>query len=210
MTSAALILIAAIVMKTGTVLPAEPNRLTKRRLLTRSKLLSFPPTSIYFLPKTIHTSMERQQHLNQDPRVPRHADKLIYSYMYCVRTQILKKAQNSFHWRFCYHLQGFFFYQNGLHVLLTKQIYKVNCEIIKKTNREKAFNKTKHMQNLTNIFWILKQWWKSSINDMKSIVQRNQHGLKKHQNYIKAPANLCDDRKKFIKALITSLFSSRL
>ena len=59
-----------------------------------------------------------------------------------------------------------FFCQNDLHVLLTKQFYKINCEIIKiKINREKAFNKTmtKHIQNLNNIFWMLRQWWKSRI-----------------------------------------------
>ena len=42
------------------------------------------------------------------------------------------------------------------------------------------------------------------------MVQRHQQGLKKKQSYITAPANLCDDRMKFIEALITSLFSSRL
>ena len=42
------------------------------------------------------------------------------------------------------------------------------------------------------------------------MVQRNQQGLKKKQSYIKAPASLCDDRMKFIEALITSLFSWRL
>ena len=42
------------------------------------------------------------------------------------------------------------------------------------------------------------------------MVQRNQQGLKKKQSYIKASANLCDDRMKFIGALIASLFSSRL
>ena len=42
------------------------------------------------------------------------------------------------------------------------------------------------------------------------MVQRNQQGLKKKQSYIKASANLCDDRMKFIEALTTSLFSSRL
>ena len=42
------------------------------------------------------------------------------------------------------------------------------------------------------------------------MVQRNQHGLKKEQSYIKAPANFCDYRMKFIEALITSLFSSGL
>ena len=42
------------------------------------------------------------------------------------------------------------------------------------------------------------------------MVQRNQQDLKKEQSYIKAPANLCDDRMKFIEALIISLFSSRL
>ena len=60
----------------------------------------------------------------------------------------------------------FFFYQNDLHVLLTKQFYKINCEIIKiKINREKEFNKTmtKHIQNLINIFWMLRQWLKSRI-----------------------------------------------
>ena len=59
-----------------------------------------------------------------------------------------------------------FFCQNDLNVLLTKQFYKINCEIIKiKINREKAFNKTmtKHIQNLNNIFWMLRQWWKSRI-----------------------------------------------
>ena len=40
------------------------------------------------------------------------------------------------------------------------------------------------------------------------MVQRNQQVLKKEQSYIKAPANLCDDRMKFIEALITFLFSS--
>ena len=45
---------------------------------------------------------------------------------------------------------------------------------------------------------------------IKCMVPRNQQGLKKKQSYIKAPANLCDDRTKFIEALITSLFSSRL
>ena len=34
------------------------------------------------------------------------------------------------------------------------------------------------------------------------MVQRNQQGLKKEQSYIKAPANLCDDRVKFKEALI--------
>ena len=60
-----------------------------------------------------------------------------------------------------------------------------------KTNKEKTFNKTmtKHIQNLNSIFWTLRQWWKSKI---------------------KAPANFCDDEMKFIEALITSLFSSRL
>ena len=42
------------------------------------------------------------------------------------------------------------------------------------------------------------------------MVQRNQQSLKKKQSYIKAPANLRDDRMKFIEALIISLFSSRL
>ena len=42
------------------------------------------------------------------------------------------------------------------------------------------------------------------------MVQRNQQGLKKEQSYFKAPANLCNDRMKFIEALITSLFSSGL
>ena len=45
---------------------------------------------------------------------------------------------------------------------------------------------------------------------IKCMVPRNKQGLKKKQSYIKAPANLCDDRMKFIEALITSLFSSRL
>ena len=57
--------------------------------------------------------------------------------------------------------KNFFFHQNGLHVLLTRQFDKINCEIIKiKIHREKAFNKTmtKHMQNLSNIFWMLRQW----------------------------------------------------
>ena len=40
------------------------------------------------------------------------------------------------------------------------------------------------------------------------MVQRNQEELKKEQSYIKAPAKLCDDRMKFIKSLIISLFSS--
>ena len=65
-----------------------------------------------------------------------------------------------------YFHNQFFFYQNDLHVLLTKQFYKINCEIIKtKINRGKAFNKmmTKHIQNLNNIFWMLRQWWKSRI-----------------------------------------------
>ena len=63
-------------------------------------------------------------------------------------------------------IRFFFFYQNDLHVLLTKQFHKINCEIIEiKINREKAFNKkmTKHIQNLNNIFWMLRQWWKSRI-----------------------------------------------
>ena len=42
------------------------------------------------------------------------------------------------------------------------------------------------------------------------MVQRNQQGLKKKRSHIKAPANLCDDRMKFIEALIISLFSSKL
>ena len=42
------------------------------------------------------------------------------------------------------------------------------------------------------------------------MVQRNQQDLKKEQSYIKASVNLCDERMKFIEALITSLFSSRL
>ena len=42
------------------------------------------------------------------------------------------------------------------------------------------------------------------------MVRRNQEDLKKEQSYIKAPANLSDDRMKFIEALITSLFSSWL
>ena len=42
------------------------------------------------------------------------------------------------------------------------------------------------------------------------MVQRNQLGLKKDQSYIKTSANLCDDRIKFIEALTTALFSSRL
>ena len=42
------------------------------------------------------------------------------------------------------------------------------------------------------------------------MVQRNQQGLKKKLSYIKAPANLCDDKMKFIGAMLTSLFSSRL
>ena len=45
------------------------------------------------------------------------------------------------------------------------------------------------------------------------MVQRNQNGLKREQSYIKAPANkanYCDNRMKFIEALITSLFSSGL
>ena len=49
----------------------------------------------------------------------------------------------------------FFFYQNDLHVLLTKQFYKINCEIIKiKINREKSFNKTmtKQYKTLTKSF----------------------------------------------------------
>ena len=33
------------------------------------------------------------------------------------------------------------------------------------------------------------------------MVQRNQQDLKKEQSYIKAPANLCDDRMKFVEAL---------
>ena len=45
---------------------------------------------------------------------------------------------------------------------------------------------------------------------MKSMVQRNQQDLNQEQSYIKAPANLCDDRMKFTEALITCLFSSRL
>ena len=42
------------------------------------------------------------------------------------------------------------------------------------------------------------------------MVQRNQQDLKKEQSYIKAPANLCNDRMNFKEVLITSLFSSRL
>ena len=42
------------------------------------------------------------------------------------------------------------------------------------------------------------------------MVQRNQQDLKKEQSYIKEPANLYDDRLKFLEALITSLFSSRI
>ena len=42
------------------------------------------------------------------------------------------------------------------------------------------------------------------------MIQRSQQGLKKKQSYIKAPANLCDDRMKFIEGLITCLFYSRL
>ena len=42
------------------------------------------------------------------------------------------------------------------------------------------------------------------------MVQKNQQELKKEQSYIKAPANLCDDRIKFIEGLIISLFSSGL
>ena len=42
------------------------------------------------------------------------------------------------------------------------------------------------------------------------MVQKNQQELKKEQSYIKAPANLSDDRIKFIEALIISLFSSGL
>ena len=42
------------------------------------------------------------------------------------------------------------------------------------------------------------------------MVQRNQEDIKKEQSYIKAPANLCDDRMKFTEALITSSFSSGL
>ena len=38
------------------------------------------------------------------------------------------------------------------------------------------------------------------------MVQRNQQGLKKKQSYIKAPANFCDDRMKFIEALIMYIF----
>ena len=33
---------------------------------------------------------------------------------------------------------------------------------------------------------------------------------KPKQSHVKAPAKLCDDRMKFIEALVTSLFSSRL
>ena len=33
------------------------------------------------------------------------------------------------------------------------------------------------------------------------MVQRNQQGLKQKQSFIKAPANLCNDRMKFIEAL---------
>ena len=42
------------------------------------------------------------------------------------------------------------------------------------------------------------------------MAQRNQQSLKKEQNYIKAQANLCDNRMKFIEVVITSLFSSGL
>ena len=59
------------------------------------------------------------------------------------------------------NIQLFFsFCQKDLGVLLTKQSYKTNCEIIKiKINREKGFNKTmtKHIKNLNNIFCILRQ-----------------------------------------------------
>ena len=45
----------------------------------------------------------------------------------------------------------------------------------KNKNREKAFNKTmtKHIQNLNNIFWMLRQWLKSRIKWHK------KHGSKK-------------------------------
>ena len=104
-----------------------------------------------------------------------------------VHGKIRKKVLNSFCQHFLVHSFPlhlcdpiykfvFFFYQNGLHVLLTKQLYKINCEIIKiKINREKAFNKTmtKRIQKRNNIFWMLRQWWKSRIKWLK------KHGSKK-------------------------------
>ena len=46
----------------------------------------------------------------------------------------------------------FFFYQSDIHVLLTKQFYKINCEIIKiKINREKAYNKTMESVDVTDV-----------------------------------------------------------
>ena len=42
---------------------------------------------------------------------------------------------------------GFFSYQNDLHVLLTKKVYKINCEIIKIKLIEKKY-KIKRWQNM--------------------------------------------------------------
>ena len=44
----------------------------------------------------------------------------------------------------------FFFYQNDLHILLTKQFYKINYEI-KKNNREEAYNKKVTKQHLLDV-----------------------------------------------------------
>ena len=69
---------------------------------------------------------------------------------------------------------------------------------------------TKHIRYLNNIFLMLRQWWKSRIKLHKMYGSKKSIKPKEKENYIKAPANLCDDRMKFIEALITSLFSSRL
>ena len=48
----------AIMTKNGSALPAKANKLTDRKLLQRSKSLSFPITTIYSSQETIGTSME--------------------------------------------------------------------------------------------------------------------------------------------------------
>ena len=67
----------------------------------------------------------------------------------------------------------------------------------------------KYMQYLNNIFWVLRQWSKSRIKCHKMYGSKKSPRPKKKQSYIKASANHCDDRMKFIEALI-SLFSSKL
>ena len=69
---------------------------------------------------------------------------------------------------------------------------------------------TEHTENLNNIFWMLRQWLKSRITQHKKHGSKKSTGPKERASYIKAPANLCDDRMKFIEALIISLFSSGL